>query len=114
MRCWLTNSSYTVSTNVGGETSLGRWRVEGIVKRRQTRPRILCKAIEREKGKQVGYQIYSAAATRLSLSLPLSVRQVFFKPDLHYRLVNGGNFDPSIVHFRHDSSSARHRNEESV
>ena len=40
----------TLSTNIGGETSLERRRFEGIVKRRQARPRILWKPIEREKG----------------------------------------------------------------
>lgn len=38
----------------------------------------------------------------------------FFEPGPHYRL-DDSNLDPSIVRFRHDSSSStRHRNEEAV
>ena len=50
MRCQLRNTSYTLSTNIGGETSFGRPQLEGIVKRHRARPRILWKPIEREKG----------------------------------------------------------------
>ena len=62
--------------------------------------------------KRVGYQICSAAATRLAFSLSLSSGEVFFvKSGTHYRVVDGGELDLSTVHFRHDSSAT---NEEAV
>ena len=86
---------------------------EGIDKRRQARPRIMWKPIEREKGEASGAPV---AATRLKLSLSLSAGERFFfcKPGPHYRLVDGGNLDLSIVHFHYDSSSTIHRNEGAV
>ena len=48
------DSSDTISTNVGGETSLERRRLEEIVKRCQARPRILLKPIDRERGEASG------------------------------------------------------------
>ena len=49
MQCQPRNSSYTLSTNLGGETSFGRRQLEGIVGRRQARPQILLKPIDRKK-----------------------------------------------------------------
>ena len=51
LRCRLRNLSYTLSTKVGGETSIGRRQLEGIVQRRQARPRVLWKLINREEGR---------------------------------------------------------------
>ena len=59
----------------------------------------------------MGYQICSAAATRLAFPSSLSSGEVFFvKSGPHNRVVDGGEFDPSTAHFRHDSPP----NEEAV
>ena len=38
----------------------------------------------------------------------------FDKSGPHYRVVDSGELDPSIVHFHHDSSSTKYENEETV
>ena len=110
MRFQLRNPSYALSTNVGGETSFGRRQLEGIVKRRQARARILLKLTDREKGGSEGGTRYVRPLQLDSRSLSLSSGEVFFvKSGPHYRVVDGGELDPSIVHLRHDSSATKRR-----
>ena len=106
LRCRLRNLSYTLSTKVGGETSIGRWQLEGIVKGRRARPRILWKPIDREKREASGVpDMFGRFQPEKSF---------FFKSGPHYQVVDSRELDPSIVHFHHDSSSTRYENEETV
>ena len=92
VRCQLRNSSYTISTNVGGETYFGGRQLEGIVKRRQARPRILWKPNDREKGDASGVSDISAATTRL----PPSRRRFFFQ--IWSALWGRGQREPRVIH----------------
>ena len=68
----LRNPSYTLSTNVGGGTSLT------TCKRRQVRPRIWWKSIEWEKGGASGIpDIFHRSKSTLTLFVPLSRRSLF-------------------------------------
>ena len=110
MRCQLRKSSYTLSTNVVEGPPWEDGDLRGSL--RGARQDLECcgSQLKGKRGKRVGYRIYSATATRLSLSSSLSAGEgFFFQPGLHYRLVDGGNLDQSIDHFRHDSSSTRGR-----
>ena len=67
------------------------------------------------KGERVGYQRCSAAAIRLFLSCPSQSEKVrFFRSGPQSRVVDGGDFGPSIVHFCHGLSSTAHQNEEAA
>ncbi|KIJ90590.1 hypothetical protein K443DRAFT_539186 [Laccaria amethystina LaAM-08-1] len=106
MRCQLRN---THSTNIGGEISLGRRRLEGMVKRRRARPRILWKPIEREREEASEVpDIFGRCNSTLTLCPSQPEKVFFFKPGPHCRLMDDGNLDPSTDHFHHDSSSTRH------
>ena len=76
------------------QTSLGRRRLEAIVTRHQARPRIL------EAG--MVPDILGRCNWALNLFVPLSRRGCFCSNLVRttYRLVDGGNLAPSIIHFR--------------
>ncbi|KIK00730.1 hypothetical protein K443DRAFT_678928 [Laccaria amethystina LaAM-08-1] len=86
-----------------------------LFKTRQAGLRILWKPIDMEKDETSGVSdIFGRCNSTLTLFVPLTRRRFSSGKRSHYRLVDGGNFDPTIVHFHHDSSSTRHRNEETV